>query len=55
MTLFWKQASGLIPPLDLQRSFPRALLAFFQGKLEEKVCSLLQFLSPLTRGGLQAF
>ena len=55
MTLFWKQASGLIPPRDLQRSFPRALLAFFQGNLEEKICYLLQFLSPLTRGVLQAF
>jgi len=56
-TLFWKQAKGLVPPLDpdLYRSFPRALLDLFQGKLEERTCSLLKFLSPLTRGVLQAF
>lgn len=59
LTSFWKQASGLIPPLDpdlgLQRSFPRALLDLFQGRLEEKICLLLKFLSPLTWGVLQAF
>jgi hypothetical protein len=56
-TLFWQQAKGLVPPLDpdLHRSFPRALLNLFQGKLEERTCSLLKFISPLTRGGLQAF
>jgi len=54
-TLFWKQAKGLVPPLELKRSFPRALLDLFQGKLEDKICTLLKFLSPLTRGVLQAF
>jgi hypothetical protein len=54
-TLFWKQAKGMVPKaLETNRSFPRALLDVFQGTLEEKMCFLLRFLSPLTRGVLQA-
>ena len=55
LTLFWKQVQGLIPVLETKRSFPRALLDLFQGKLEEKISSLLIFLSPLTCAFLQAF
>ena len=54
-TLFWKQAQGIVPVLETKRSFPRALLGLFQGKLEEKICSLLKFLSPLSYGFLRAF
>jgi hypothetical protein len=54
-TLFWKQAKGIVPGvLGINRPFPRALLDIFNGTLEEKICFLLRFLSPLSRGILQA-
>lgn len=54
-TTFWKQAKGLIPQVfEINRPFPRALLAVFQGTLEAKMCFLLKFLSPLTCHILQA-
>jgi len=55
-TLFWKQNKGMVPrALESKRSFPRALLDVFQGTLEEKMCFLLKFLSPLSCGVFQAF
>jgi len=54
-TLFWKQTKGIVPGvLTINRPFPRALLALFPGPLEEKICFLLRFLSPLSCAILQA-
>jgi len=49
-TRFWQQAKSIIPQqaLEMNRSFPRALLDSFRGTFEEKMCLLLKFLSPLT-------
>jgi hypothetical protein len=52
-TPFWQQAKGLAPNMH-EAPLPRALLAAFKGGLEEKMCSLLRFLSPLTGGVLRA-
>ncbi len=55
-TLFWKQNKGIVPKsLESKRPFPRALLEVFSGTLEKKIIYLLKFLSPLSRGILQAF
>ena len=54
-TLFWQQAKGLAPTvIETHKFLPRALLDVFQGALEEKICYLLKFLSPLTGGVLRA-
>lgn len=54
-TLFWQQSKGLAPiEIETNNLFPRALLDLFQGGLEEKICRLLKFLSPLTGGVLRA-
>jgi hypothetical protein len=50
-TTFWQQAKGLVPSvLEINKTFPRALLTVFQGTLAQKTCFLLKFLSPLTQG-----
>lgn len=55
-TLFWKQNKGLVPQaVETQRFFPRTLLDVFKGTIEEKMCFLLKFLSPLSCRILQAF
>lgn len=54
-TLFWQQSKGLAPTvIETNKLFPRALLGIFQGGLEEKICCLLKFISPLTGGVLRA-
>jgi hypothetical protein len=54
-TKFWHQNKGLVPSIiESKQDFPRALLAVFKGLLEEKMCLLLRFLSPLTSGNLRA-
>ncbi len=51
-TLFWQEAQGHCFPKA--HVFPRALLILFQGSLEQQLCYLLKFLSPLTAGVLRA-
>lgn len=54
-TEFWQQAKGLlVSPLSTEKSFTRALLNRFSGKVEEKFFQLLRFLAPLTGGDLRA-
>jgi hypothetical protein len=55
-TPFWRQARGAFPSTDpvMQGPFPRVLLNPFQGKIKEKIISLLRFLAPLTAGVLRA-
>lgn len=54
-TPFWQQAKGsFLPVPTLIGFFPRVLLMRFQGKLEEKMGFLLNFLAPLTAGVLRA-
>jgi hypothetical protein len=54
-TLFWQQSKGLAPSaIETNKFPPRALLDILQGSIEEKICRLLKFLSPLTGGVLRA-
>jgi hypothetical protein len=54
-TLFWQQSKGLAPSaIETKKFFSRSLLDVFEGSLEEKICRLLKFLSPLTGGVLRA-
>lgn len=54
-TQFWKQSRGLvITTIEATKSFPRALLNLFSGKIEEKMYRALKFFSPLTSGHLRA-
>ena len=55
-TQFWQKEKGRLPPIPaiIQGPYPRVLLDVLQGKLEEKMGLLLQFLSPLTGGVLRA-
>lgn len=53
-TRFWKQARGSIPEPKRTAMQPRGMLNAFQGSLDKKISSLLQFLSPITAGLLRA-
>ncbi|SRR6266568_1823791 len=54
-TSFWRREQGLAPSIDMtNKIFPRVLLDAFQGTLEEKMCLLLRFLSPMTGAILRA-
>lgn len=55
-TRFWQQTQGIVVTtiIDSTSSFPRVFLALFKGLLEEKMCCLLRWLSPLTGGVLRA-
>jgi hypothetical protein len=47
-TLFWQEKRWIVHPLQINGPFPRAFLEVFQGKLEDTMCLILRFLSPLT-------
>lgn len=48
VTSFWRaKRARLMPPVD-EAELPASLLARFCGELEERLCLLLEFLSPLT-------
>ena len=48
VTPFWRaKRARLMPPVD-EAELPASLLARFCGELEERLCLLLEFLSPLT-------
>ena len=51
-TPFWQQIKGFaLQALQIEKSFPRALLSLFKKKrLGEKIILLLRLLSPLTVG-----
>jgi hypothetical protein len=53
-TEFWKSQAGLIHPDGIKGVFPRDLLTMYLGGLAEQMTLLLQFLSPMTAGFLQA-
>lgn len=55
-TSFWQQSEGLMQPTPeiMQGPFPRVILNLFQGEIKEKMCTLLQFLAPMTAGALRA-
>lgn len=53
-TAFWKQARGLIPEPKRCISIARRMLIAFQGKIDNKMLLLLQFISPITAGHLRA-
>lgn len=53
-TGFWKSMNGIIPVTNVTGSFPRALLKIHTGQLKERLVWVLQFLTPLTAGVLQA-
>ncbi|HQU09591.1 MAG TPA: hypothetical protein PLV25_06490 [Opitutales bacterium] len=51
---FWIQAQGIISPAHLNGPFPGKLLSLFIGHLEERLVSLLKFLTPMTVRVLQS-
>jgi len=54
-TKFWQKEKSLVAlTIDANKLIPRALLDLLEGNIEEKLCRLLQFLSPLTGGALRA-
>jgi hypothetical protein len=55
-TPFWQQAQGLVIVTLKMSDKPllRRLIDVFKGRLKDKLCSLLRWLSPLTSGFLRA-
>ena len=52
-TKFWISGKGMLAtPLETNQFIPRALFNLFKGDPTEKIQLLLQFLSPLTTGGV---
>ena len=55
LTPFWEaNKSSVVTGIDEHTDLPRSVFVCFKGKLKERLCLLLRFLSPLTGGILRA-
>jgi hypothetical protein len=46
-SLFWKTARGRLMPPVCEKELPQSLLERFTGKVSERICAALRFISPL--------
>lgn len=53
-TAFWKRFGGLVPEPKKPVTMARRILSAFKGTLEDRMLSLLKFMSPITAGYLRA-